>query len=113
METDATHFLRDGLIMLGFALASVLVFRRLGLGATLGFLVAGALVGPYVFGLVHDAQGKLGIAELGIALLLFLVGLELSPSRLWRMRKDIFALGTLQVVACGAVLVGIVAIGTE
>ena len=114
MEEHATStMLTDAVPMLGFALASVLVFRRLGLGATLGFLVAGALVGPYVFGLVHDAEGKLGIAELGIALLLFLVGLELSPSRLWRMRKDIFALGTLQVVLCGAALVGIVAIGTD
>lgn len=105
--------LTDAVPMLGFALASVLVFRRLGLGATLGFLVAGTLVGPHILGLVHDAEGKMGIAELGIALLLFLVGLELSPSRLWRMRKDIFGLGTLQVVACGAVLTGIVAIGTD
>ena len=114
MEEHATSsMLTDAVPMLGFALASVLVFRRLGLGATLGFLVAGALVGPYVFGLVHDAQGKLDIAELGIALLLFLVGLELSPSRLWRMRKDIFALGTLQVVLCGLAIIGVVAIGTD
>ncbi|MCW3849558.1 cation:proton antiporter [Sphingomonas sp. LB-2] len=105
--------LGDAVPMLGFALASVLVFRRLGLGATLGFLVAGALVGPHILGLVHDAEGKMGIAELGIALLLFLVGLELSPSRLWRMRKDIFGLGLLQVVACGLAIVGIVAVGTD
>ena len=113
MEEHGSSLLTDAVPMLGFALASVLVFRRLGLGATLGFLVAGALVGPHVLGLVHDAEGKLGIAELGIALLLFLVGLELSPARLWRMRRDIFALGTLQVVACGAVLTGVVAIGTD
>jgi CPA2 family monovalent cation:H+ antiporter-2/glutathione-regulated potassium-efflux system protein KefB len=105
--------LRDGVPLLGFALVFVLIFRRLGLGATLGFLVAGALVGPHVLGLVGDAEGKLGIAELGIALLLFLVGLELSPSRLWRLRRDIFGLGLLQVVLCGLAISGIVLLGTS
>ena len=66
----ATSLLRDGCLLLGFALVFVLLFRRLGLGATLGFLVAGAVVGPQVLGLVSDAEGKLGIAELGITLLL-------------------------------------------
>lgn len=100
--------LADAVPMLGFALAFVLLFRRLGLGATLGFLVAGALVGPHVLRLVGDAEGKMGIAELGIALLLFLVGLELSPTRLWRMRRDIFGLGLLQVTLCGVAIAGIV-----
>ena len=100
--------LRDGVPLLGFALVFVLLFRRLGLGATLGYLVAGALVGPQVLGLVGGAEAKMGVAELGIALLLFLVGLELSPSRLWRMRKDIFGLGVLQVVLCGLALAGTV-----
>lgn len=100
--------LRDGVPLLGFGLVFVLIFRRLGLGATLGFLVAGAVVGPQLLGLVGDAEGKLGIAELGIALLLFLVGLELSPSRLWRMRRDIFGLGLLQVSLCGLALAAVV-----
>lgn len=100
--------LRDGVPLLGFGLVFVLIFRRLGLGATLGFLVAGAVVGPQMLGLVGDAEGKLGIAELGIALLLFLVGLELSPSRLWRMRRDIFGLGLLQVSLCGLALAAVV-----
>ncbi|TGX52116.1 sodium:proton exchanger [Sphingomonas gei] len=100
--------LHDGVPLLGFALIFVLIFRRLGLGATLGFLVAGAVVGPQVLGLVGDAESKLGIAELGIALLLFLVGLELSPSRLLRMRHDIFGLGLLQVTLCGLAITGIV-----
>jgi len=104
--------LADAVPMLGFALFFVLLFRRLGLGATLGFLVAGALVGPHVLRLVGDAEGKMGIAELGIALLLFLVGLELSPTRLWRMRRDIFGLGLLQVTLCGVVLAGIVWLAT-
>jgi len=93
--------LGDGVILLGAALVSVLVFRRLGLGATLGYLVAGALIGPQMLGLVGDAESKLGIAELGITLLLFLVGLELTPTRLWRLKRDIFGLGLAQVVLCG------------
>jgi len=100
-EGGGVPMLRDGVILLGFALVFVLLFRKLGLGAVLGYLVAGALVGPYLLGLVGDAEQKLGIAELGITLLLFLVGLELSPTRLWQMRGDIFGLGLLQVALCG------------
>ncbi|UZK70742.1 cation:proton antiporter [Sphingomonas sp. S1-29] len=94
-------FVREFAPLLGAALVFVLLFRKLGLGATLGYLVAGAVVGPQVLGLVGDAESKLGFAELGITLLLFLVGLELSPQRLWRLRHDIFGLGLLQVVLCG------------
>ena len=105
---DTASTLRDGVFLLGFALASVLLFRKLGLGQVLGFLVAGAVVGPHVLGLVGDAEQKMGIAELGITLLLFLVGLELTPSRLWALKQDIFALGLLQVVACGLAVAGVV-----
>lgn len=102
---DAAHtLLRDGAILLGASLGLVLAFRRMGLGATLGYLVAGALVGPQVLGLVGDAEVKLGIAELGITLLLFIVGLEVNPARLWAMRRDIFGFGLLQVILCGLVL---------
>ena len=87
--------------LLGAALVFVLIFRKLGLGATLGYLVAGSVVGPQMLGLVGGAESKMGIAELGITLLLFLVGLELSPARLWKMKGDIFGLGLLQVVLCG------------
>ncbi len=101
MEQHGGTFLYDGVILLGFALALVLLFRRLGLGATLGYLVAGVLIGPQVLGLVGGAEEKVAFAELGIVMLLFLVGLELNPSRLWRMRSEIFVLGGAQVVACG------------
>ncbi|MEO7603157.1 MAG: cation:proton antiporter, partial [Sphingomicrobium sp.] len=74
------------------------------LGATLGYIVAGALIGPQVLGLIQDPENTLGITEIGIALLLFIVGLELNPSRLWRLRKDIFGLGLAQVVLCGLAL---------
>ncbi|MFM9828662.1 MAG: cation:proton antiporter [Sphingomonas sp.] len=103
--------LRDATLLLGFALAFVLLFRKLGLGATLGFLVAGAVVGPQGLGMVGDADAKMGIAELGITLLLFIVGLELNPQRLWRLRQDIFALGLLQVVLCGLAVSVLVAFG--
>lgn len=105
---DGVSMLRDGMILLGSGLGFVLLFRRIGLGATLGFLVAGAVVGPHVLGLVGDAESKMGIAELGITLLLFVVGLELNPSRLWRMKQEIFGLGLLQVVACGLAITAVV-----
>lgn len=106
--SEPVSLLRDGFIMLGAALVLVLVFRRLGLGATLGYLVSGAVIGPQGLRLVGDAEGKLGIAEIGIALLLFLIGLELSPGRLWRLKHDIFGLGLLQVALCGIALAAFV-----
>jgi CPA2 family monovalent cation:H+ antiporter-2/glutathione-regulated potassium-efflux system protein KefB len=109
-SASGTSMLQEGFLLLGFALGFVLVFRRLGLGATLGYLVAGAVVGPQVLGLVGDAQSKLGVAELGITLLLFVVGLELNPSRLWRMKRDILGLGLLQVTVCGLALSGVIAL---
>ena len=87
--------------MLGAALVLVTIFRRLRLGATLGYIVAGALIGPQVLGLIKDPQQLTSVTDIGIALLLFIVGLELQPSRLWRLRKDIFGLGLAQVVLCG------------
>ncbi len=104
--------LSEGVILLGAAVLFVLLFRRFGLGAVLGYLVAGALVGPQGLGLVGGAESKLAIAEIGIVLLLFLVGLELNPSRLWRLKRDIFVLGAAQVVLCGLVLMGVIFLTT-
>ena len=109
--TAAHTYIAEYAPLFGFALLFVLIFRRLGLGATLGYLVAGALVGPQLLNLVGEAETKMGIAEFGIALLLFLVGLELSPARLWRMKQDIFGFGLLQVVLCGLVISAVVAFG--
>ena len=106
--TGAGLLVRDGVVMLGAGLGFVLLFRRLGLGATLGYLVAGAVVGPQLLGLVGGAQGKIGVAELGITLLLFIVGLELNPTRLWRMRGEIFGVGLAQVALCGLAIAGII-----
>ena len=99
-----TAILQSGAIMLGAALVFVTLFRQLKLGATLGYIVAGALIGPQVLGLIKDPEQVTSVTEIGIALLLFIVGLELQPSRLWRLRKDIFGLGLAQVVLCGLAL---------
>ncbi|MDX3909951.1 MAG: cation:proton antiporter [Sphingobium sp.] len=100
--------LTEGVILLGAGVAFVMLFRRFGLGAVLGYLVAGAIVGPQGLGLVGGGESKLAIAEIGIVLLLFLVGLELNPTRLWRLKRDIFGLGLLQVIACGLALTGVI-----
>ena len=110
-DPGQAFLVRDGVLLLGFALGFVLLFRRLGLGATLGYLLAGAIVGPGVLGLVGGAESKNNVAELGITLLLFVVGLELNPSRLWRMKRDILGLGLVQVVLCGLLLTGLIWIG--
>jgi monovalent cation:proton antiporter-2 (CPA2) family protein len=82
----------------------VTLFRKLKLGATLGYIVGGAVIGPQLLDLVGDPKDLASISEIGIALLLFIVGLELRPQRLWRLRKDIFGLGLMQVVLCGLAL---------
>ncbi|MHA4835566.1 cation:proton antiporter domain-containing protein [Sphingopyxis sp. MSC1_008] len=107
-ETATDTALVEGAILLGVATLFVLIFRRLGLGAVLGYLIAGAVVGPHGLGLVGGGESKLAFAELGIAFLLFLVGLELSPRRLWDMRRAIFGLGLAQVVVTGLVLTGLI-----
>jgi glutathione-regulated potassium-efflux system protein KefB len=108
MTETSTVLVRDGVLLLGVAIFFVMIFRRLGLGATLGYLVSGALVGPQGLGLVGGAESKIGIAEFGIVLLLFLVGLELNPNRLWRLRRDIFGVGVVQVVVCGLAISGVI-----
>src|SRR3954470_5400103 len=107
----ATLLLRDGVIMLGAALGFVMLFRRFGLGAVLGYLVAGALIGPEGLRLINAPEEMLHIADFGIVLLLFLVGLELHPERLWRLKRDIFGLGFAQVVITGLALALLVRFG--
>jgi monovalent cation:proton antiporter-2 (CPA2) family protein len=97
--------------MLGVALVFVTVFRRAGLGATLGYIVAGALIGPSVLGLFREPETIQSVSEIGIALLLFIVGLELRPGRLWRLRTDIFGLGLVQVALCGIAIAAILYFG--
>ena len=100
----ASYVLESAAVMLGAAIIFVALFRKLRLGATLGYIVGGVVIGPHVLGLFLDPNSLSSLTELGIALLLFIVGLELHPSRLWRLRKDIFGLGLAQVVICGLLL---------
>jgi monovalent cation:proton antiporter-2 (CPA2) family protein len=95
-------------IFLATAVVIVPLFQRLKLGAVLGYLAAGAIIGPWGFGLIGEAQETLNFAELGVVLLLFLVGLELEPSRLWALRHPVFGLGGAQVLITGLALTGIV-----
>jgi monovalent cation:proton antiporter-2 (CPA2) family protein len=107
-EALTGSLLIDAAAMLGAALVFVIIFRRLGLGATLGYIVGGAVIGPHALGMVRDPSSVMAVSEIGIALLLFIVGLELNPGRLWRMRRDIFGFGLMQVLVCGLVLSGLI-----
>lgn len=98
--------LLNATIYLGAAVVAVPLFKRLKLGSVLGYLAAGAVIGPYGAKLIRDAESVLHFAEFGVVLLLFIVGLELKPSRLWTMRRDIFGLGFAQVAISGVLLTG-------
>ncbi len=97
-------------IFLGAAVVTVPLFRKLGLGSVLGYLFAGVVIGPWGFKLIGDIENVLHFAEFGVVLLLFVIGLELQPSRLWTLRKPVFGLGGAQVALTGAVI-GIAAYG--
>jgi glutathione-regulated potassium-efflux system protein KefB len=97
----------QALVFLVAAVVAVPLFNRLGLGAVLGYLAAGLLIGPDGFRLVADSKGTLHVAELGVVFLLFVIGLELSPQRLWLMRRVVFGFGGAQVLVT-ALAVGLV-----
>jgi len=99
--------LGHAVVLLAAAVIAVPLFRKLGLGAVLGYLSAGLLIGPFGLGLFHEPAAILHVAELGIVLFLFLIGLEMRPTKLWALRRDIFGLGLAQVLACGALLTGV------
>lgn len=96
------HLLEQAAIFLLTAVLLVPLFRRLKLGAVLGYLGAGMLIGPWGFGMISEVQSTLQFAEFGVVLLLFLVGLELQPSRLWILRRPVFGLGGAQVLVTAA-----------
>src|SRR5713226_2195346 len=86
-------------IFLAAAVVAIPIFRRFKLGSVLGYLTAGIIIGPASLGLVGSVEATQNIAQFGIVLLMFVIGLELQPSRLWVLRKSIFGLGTAQVAA--------------
>ena len=105
---DTPAFLPEAVVYLAAAVVVVPLFIRFRLGAVLGYLAAGILIGPSVLALVSEPEQVLKFAEFGIVLLLFVIGLELQPARLWALRRDIFGLGAAQVVLCGLALTGLV-----
>jgi monovalent cation:proton antiporter-2 (CPA2) family protein len=96
--------LRQAAIYLAAGVVAVPVAARLGLGSVLGYLLAGIAIGPWVLGLVDESESVLHFAEFGVVMMLFLVGLELEPARLWRLRGPVFGLGTAQVLGTAAVV---------
>ena len=100
----APSWLINSLIYLGAAVIAVPVSKALGLGSIIGYLAAGMAIGPWGLGLVTNVQDILHFAEFGVVLMLFLVGLELEPKRLWSLRRPIFGWGSAQVMGCAAML---------
>jgi glutathione-regulated potassium-efflux system protein KefB len=94
-------------VLLAAGVIAVPIFRRLGLGSVLGYLAAGLLIGPFGLGLFSDPEAIIHVAELGVVMFLFVIGLEMQPSRLWKLRREIFGLGVAQVAVCGAALAGV------
>ena len=98
--------MRDALIYLTAAVLCVPLARRLGLGSVLGYLIAGLLIGPWGLRFVSDVESIRHFSELGVVLMLFMIGLELDPKRLWSMRREVFGGGVLQMLGCGILLTG-------
>lgn len=90
--------------LLAAAVVTVPLFRRFGLGSVLGYLAAGMVIGPFGLALFREPEAILHVAEFGVVIFLFIIGLEMRPTRLWSLRRDIFGLGAAQVAACGALL---------
>ncbi|QKZ05933.1 monovalent cation:proton antiporter-2 (CPA2) family protein [Pseudomonas eucalypticola] len=103
--------LQAAVVFLFAAVITVPLAKRLQLGAVLGYLFAGVIIGPQVLGLIGNPQSVSHISELGVVLLLFIIGLELSPRRLWVMRKSVFGVGLAQVLLTGVVIGGVALLG--
>ncbi|UAN45143.1 glutathione-regulated potassium-efflux system protein KefC [Serratia sp. JSRIV001] len=101
---DNHTMMTEGLIYLGAAVLFVPIAVRFGLGSVLGYLIAGCIIGPWGFGFVSHAESILTFAEIGVVLMLFIIGLELDPQRLWKLRASVFGGGSLQMLCCGASL---------
>ncbi|MTI18641.1 potassium transporter TrkA [Rhodobacteraceae bacterium RKSG542] len=106
-EPHLPPFFAELIMLLAAAVLAVPLFKRIGLGSVVGYLAAGIILGPYVLNFFSEPEQILGFAELGVVLLLFIIGLELDPRKLWTMKRDIFGLGSSQVLISGAVLTGI------
>lgn len=92
--------LEHAVALLATAVIAAPLFRRLGLGSVLGYLAAGLVIGPFGLGLFRDPENILHVAEFGVVMFLFIIGLEMRPAKLWALRKEIFGLGAAQVITC-------------
>ncbi|WP_373101055.1 MULTISPECIES: monovalent cation:proton antiporter-2 (CPA2) family protein [Pasteurellaceae] len=107
MAAEGANQLINVVTLLAAAVIAVPLFKRLGLGAVLGYLAAGLVIGPFGFGLFTDPEGIIHIAELGVVMFLFIIGLEMKPSHIWGLRNHIFCLGAFQITVCTAALTAI------
>lgn len=110
MASTTSDLLQSGAVFLTAAVLAVPLAQRAGLGSVIGYLLAGVAIGPWGLGLVNDVDATLHFAEFGVVLLLFLIGLELNPKKLWQMRIPILGLGGAQVVVTSAVLASVVSL---
>src|SRR5512137_2591583 len=106
---DLESFMSSAVILLVVASLMVILFKRIGLGSIAGLLVAGIIVGPHTPGpyITTHVDGVRSFAELGVVLLLFVIGLEIKPSRLWSLRREVFGLGSLQIILTSSVITGL------
>ncbi len=104
--SHAPVWLINSFIYLSAAVVAVPLAKKLGLGSIIGYLAAGIAIGPWGLGLVTNVQDILDFAEFGVVLMLFLIGMELEPKRLWSLRRPIFGWGTAQMLSCAALLTG-------
>ncbi|MBU2135321.1 MAG: monovalent cation:proton antiporter-2 (CPA2) family protein [Alphaproteobacteria bacterium] len=108
MATDSAGLnLGHAVVLLGAAVIAVPLFSKLQLGSVLGYLAAGLIIGPFGLALISEPETILHVAELGVVMFLFIIGLEMRPAKLWNLRREIFGLGAMQVVVCAALLSGI------
>ena len=107
MHETTSMGLGHAVALLAAMVVAATLFRRFGLGSVLGYLAAGLLIGPSALGVVRDPQSVLHVAELGVVMFLFIIGLEMRPARLWSLRREIFGLGAVQVLVCAVLLTGL------
>ncbi|HID3220400.1 TPA: glutathione-regulated potassium-efflux system protein KefB [Enterobacter cloacae] len=104
---EGSNLLLAGVLFLFAAVVAVPLAARLGIGAVLGYLLAGIAIGPWGLGFISDVDEILHFSELGVVFLMFIIGLELNPSKLWQLRRSIFGVGAAQVLFSAAILAGL------
>ncbi|MFB9998415.1 glutathione-regulated potassium-efflux system protein KefB [Providencia rustigianii] len=104
---DELNLFESVIIFLCAGVVMVPIAQKIRLGAVLGYLLAGIIIGPFVFGFIHNVDDILHFSEMGVVFLMFLIGLELKPSKLWELRRSIFGVGSVQVVVTAAIMAGL------